>query len=87
MLPLLVIIAFRTRASRMHWRLPIPLFLLWLLLLPLMLVLLPFAIAIMLIIGMKPLRTLKLFWQLLTSLAGTRIDMDDGRMRLYLQVI
>jgi hypothetical protein len=87
MIPLLIILAIRTRPGARRWWLPIPLFVIWLLLLPLLLLLLPIAILVMLWIGMKPLRSLRLFWQLLTSLAGTRLDLDDGRFRLHLRVI
>jgi len=87
MLPLFLFIAFRPRRGGIRWWLPIPLFLIWILLLPLVLVLLPFAILALLAVQMNPVRTLALFWNTLSSLAGTDIEIDDGKMAFRVLVV
>jgi hypothetical protein len=87
MLPLFIFVAFRRHRHSVRWWLPIPLFLIWLFLLPLVLVLLPFAALALLALRMSPLRTLAIFWNTLTSLRGSHLEVDDGDTQIMLSVL
>ena len=64
----------RPRSGRLGlW---VPLFLVWLLLLPFVLVLLPLAVLALIVIRVNPFRALATFWQILSGLTGTNIEVD-----------
>jgi hypothetical protein len=70
MIPLLLTV-------RINWfRLWIPLILLWILLLPLVLVLLPFAALACSIARINPVRTFVVFWQVMSAMPGTEIEVN-----------
>ena len=66
----------RRRHAPRGFRLWLPLLLIWLLLLPLILVLLPLAIVALLLLRVNPFRTLAVFWQTLSGLTGTLIEVN-----------
>lgn len=73
---------------RVQWfRLWVPLVIVWVLLLPVVLVLLPVAFLVCLIVQINPLRAGKVFWQVLSGLSGTIVDVNDGEhvvaIRIY----
>lgn len=69
-----------------RFRLWLPLFLIWLLLLPLVLVLLPLAALALLILRVNPLRAFAVFWQTLTGLTGTHIEVNGPEALVYVRI-
>lgn len=67
-------------------RLWLPLFLIWLLLLPLVLVLLPLAALALLILQVNPFRAFAVFWQTLTGLTGTHIEVNGPDALVYVRI-
>jgi hypothetical protein len=67
-------------------RLWIPLFLIWLLLLPLVLVLLPLAIAALLMLRVNPFHAFAVFWQTLSGLTGTLIEVNAPDALVYVRI-
>lgn len=67
-------------------RLWIPLFLIWLLLLPLVLVLLPLAMLALLILNINPFGALAAFWQTLSGLTGTHIEVNAPDALVYVRI-
>jgi hypothetical protein len=68
-------------------RLWIPLFLIWLLLLPLVLVLLPLAMLALLVVRINPFRAFAAFWQTLTGLTGTHIEVNGPDALVYVRIL
>lgn len=86
MIPLFLVVGFRTRRSR-RFKLWLPLFLVWLLLLPLVLVLLPFAIVACLLARINPLNAIARGWQLLAGLAGVHVEIEDPTHYVMVHII
>lgn len=80
MIPLLAMV----RVDRL--RLWIPLFVVWLLLLPFMLLLLPLMMLACLVIQINPFRALGAFWQVLSGLRGTNIEVDDDNAAVHVRI-
>jgi len=87
MIPLFAVIRISTRPDRRRFKpgskpLPgwygiwVPLFLVWLLLLPLVLVLLPLAMLALVMVRVNPFRALATFWQILSGLTGTHVEVN-----------
>ena len=76
----------RKRDAPSRLRLWIPLFLVWLLLLPLLLVLLPLAMLALLVIRVNPFRALAVFWQTLSGLTGTLIEVNAPDALVYVRI-
>ncbi len=68
-------------------RLWIPLFLVWLLLLPLVLVLLPLAMLALLVVRISPFRAFAAFWQTLSGLTGTHIEVNAPEACVYVRIL
>jgi hypothetical protein len=73
MIPCVAAVSIRTKQNR-AFRLWIPLALVWLLLLPIVLLLLPLVFLACLAVRVDPFRTLAAFWQILSSLKGTNVE-------------
>jgi len=86
MIPLFVVMKFRTRRQR-QFGLWLPLFLVWLLLLPLVLILLPFFVIGSLIVKMNPWRMLATCWQVMAGLKGTHIEIENKKHALWLHLV
>jgi hypothetical protein len=89
MIPLFAVVRISTRKypSRGNGlRLWIPLFLIWLLLLPLVLVLSPLAILALLVLRVHPFRAFAVFWQTLTGLTGTHIEVSAPDALVYVRI-
>jgi hypothetical protein len=86
MIPLFVVIGFRTWRNRIL-RLWFPLFLAWLLLLPVILLLLPVFLVACLVGRVSPLRALSTGWQVLTGLKGTHIEVDDSKTLILIRIV
>jgi hypothetical protein len=78
MIPCIAAVRVRTKQNR-AFRLWIPLALVWLLLMPVVLLLLPLVFLACLAGRVDPFRTLAVFWQILSSLNGTDVEVaSDG---------
>jgi len=76
MIPWMMVVGIRNRKHRV-FRVWVPIFLLWLLLLPLVLVLLPLVFIALAVMRVNPFRAIRTGWQLLASLRGTHIEVQD----------
>ena len=85
MIPFVAVVGIRKQRHR-GFRLWIPLILVWLLLLPFLLLLLPFAVAACRLAGLKPFRTFRYLWNVLSSLGGTDCEVEtcDGSFSIRL---
>lgn len=86
MIPLMAVLGLRSRRNRI-FRIWIPIFLVWLLLLPLVLVLLPFFIVGCLVVRSKPFKAIATGWQILASLSGTHIELEDPEHYVLIRLI
>jgi hypothetical protein len=80
MIPLFAVV----RVDRL--RLWVPLFVVWLLLLPFLLLLLPLMTLACLFLGINPLRACAAFWQTLSGLRGTHIEVNDGESLVLVRI-
>lgn len=86
MIPMFAVFGVRTR-RRHIFRIWIPIFIAWLLLLPLVLVLLPFFLIGCLVLGVNGIRALVIFWQVLASLAGTHVEINDPEHYVLIRLV
>jgi hypothetical protein len=86
MIPLVAVLKIHNQ-RRHNFRLWFPLFLLWLVLLPVILLLVPLFVIGSLIIAMNPFRALFAFWQVLTGLKGTHIEVDNRDSQILIRII
>ena len=67
-------------------RLWLPLFLLWVLLLPLLLVVAPFALVVLIVARVNPLRGVAAMWRVVVAIGGTQIEMKDGSEKVFIHI-
>ncbi|MCW5696311.1 MAG: hypothetical protein KIS96_06190 [Bauldia sp.] len=77
----------RVRTRRVHLRLWLPLFLIWILLLPIFLLVLPFAIVGFIVMGVKPVPALGAIFRVMGSLSGTSIEVDRPKALVSLRIV
>jgi hypothetical protein len=84
-IPFVAVVGVR-KERRRGFRLWIPLIFVWLLLLPIVLLLLPFAFAACMVAKLNPFRTFQALWRLLSSMAGTNVEIEtcDGSFSIRL---
>jgi hypothetical protein len=85
MIPLLAVLRVE-REGRPRIRLWLPLFLLWLLALPLLIVTLPVVAVVLLAYGRNPLRLYAAYWNVLSAISGSHIEMHRRQKLVYLHV-
>lgn len=85
MIPLMAVLRVE-RPQRHRVRLWLPLFLLWLLALPVLIVMLPVAAAILIAYRRNPLRIFGAYWQVLSAIPGSHIEMSRRGRNVYLHV-
>ena len=85
MLPLVMDLRVRTDVGH-RIRLWLPLFLLWLLALPLLILLLPFYVVACFVMRVNPLSGIRAFWNLLSAVRGTHIEVDNARTFVFMHV-
>ena len=86
MIPFVAVVSLRNQQSR-TFRLWIPLFLVWLLLLPLALLLSPFIFIACLVCRVNPWRGVALLWQVLTALADTNVEVEQGSAGMSFHIL
>jgi len=86
MIPLLALVSFRNERNR-GFRLWIPLFLAWLLLLPVALLLLPLFFVLCAVGEVNAFQALATFWQMLTGLKGTHIEVAERRASILIHTV
>ena len=64
----------------------LPLFLLWLVLLPLVLLAFPFFLMGCLFTWINPLRTLQIFWEILSAFKGTHVAVTNAGMNVQITI-
>ncbi|MBL6853886.1 MAG: hypothetical protein ISS15_00365 [Alphaproteobacteria bacterium] len=84
--PLFMIVHILPNRAHRGLRLWVPVFLIWILLLPFVLVLLPVFFILCAVIDIHPFRTLGAFLQLLGSLGGTHIEVDNPDTSVFIHV-
>ena len=90
MIPLVAVVAYRPRAwprDRRRRRVPVPLFLAWLLLLPFAVVLLPVFLVVCARAGVDPLRLLAALWQVLAGLRRTRVEIEQRDTSILIHIL
>jgi hypothetical protein len=75
MIPFVAVVSLRNRESHTY-RLWIPLVLIWLLLVPVAVLLSPVMFIVCLFCRVNPFRGVAVFWQVLTALADTKVDIE-----------
>jgi hypothetical protein len=85
MIPMLAVLRVE-RPLRRRIRLWLPLFLLWLLALPVLIVTLPVAAVILIAYRRNPLRLFAAYWNLLSAIPGSHIEMNGRGRHVYLHV-
>ena len=85
MIPLVASVSVRNKRSR-GFRLWIPLALVWLLLLPVALLLLPVVFVACWVGEIDPFRALSVFWQILSSLKGSDVEVDNDGSSVLIHV-
>jgi hypothetical protein len=86
MIPMLAVLRVEG-PERRRVRLWLPLFLLWLLALPVLIVALPAAAVILIAYRRNPLRLFAAYWQLLSAIPGTHLEVSGRRGRnVYVHV-
>jgi hypothetical protein len=85
MIPLVAAVSIRDKRSR-SFRLWIPLALVWLLLLPVALLLLPVMFVACWAGRIDPIRALSVFWQILSALKGSNIELNDDGSSVRIHV-
>jgi len=85
MIPLMVVLRVE-RPERRRVRLWLPLFLLWLLALPVLVVALPVVAVILIAYRRNPLRIFAAYWQVLSAIPGSHIEMNRRGRHVYLHV-
>jgi hypothetical protein len=78
MIPVMAILRVE-RSQRRNIRLWLPLFLLWLLALPVVVVILPIVAVILLAYGRNPLRHFAAYWNVLSAIPGSHIEVNGRR--------
>jgi len=78
MIPFFAFVSFRNRRNR-SFRLWIPLFLVWLLLLPVAILLLPLFFVLCAAEKVNAFQARAIFWQILTGLKGTHVEVAEGQ--------
>lgn len=86
MIPFVAVVSLRNQQSR-TFRLWIPLFLVWLLLLPLAILLSPFIFITCLVCRVNPWRGVALLWQILTALADTNVEVEQGSAGMSFHIL
>ncbi len=87
MIPLTATVAIRSSHKRnIHFRLWIPLFLVWLLLAPLALLLLPALFIACLIVHLNPFRVLTGLGCILGALEGTHVEAGDRSTQVLIDI-
>ena len=86
MIPFVAVVSLRNQQSR-TFRLWIPLILMWLLLLPLGILLSPFIFLGFLVCRVNPFRGVAVFWQILTALADTRLEVEHRSAGLSFHIL
>jgi hypothetical protein len=86
MIPMVAVVRVE-RPLRHGIRLWLPLFLLWLLALPVLIVALPVVAVILVAYRRNPLRLFAAYWQLLSAIPGTHLEVSGRRgRRVYMHV-
>ena len=86
MIPVMAVLCVE-RPLRRRIRLWLPLFLLWLLALPILIVTLPVVAALLIAGRRNPLRLFAAWWQLLSAIPGTHLEVNGRRGRsVYVHV-
>lgn len=80
MIPMVAVLRVE-RPQQRRIRLWLPLFLLWLLALPLLVVALPVAAVILIAYRRNPLRLFAAYWQVLSAIPGTHLEVSGRRGR------
>lgn len=86
MIPVMAVLQVR-RPPRHNVKLWLPLFLLWLVLLPVVVLFLPLALIGLIVAGVSPFRACSAFWQILTGLRNTHIEIERGDRAFLLRII
>ena len=74
------------RPQRRSVRLWLPLFFVWLLALPVAIVVLPLAALVLIAYGRNPLRLFAAWWNVLSAVSGSHIEMQRRQKHVYLHV-
>ena len=69
-----------------RFRIWLPLFLVWLIVLPFALVTVPVVVMVLALLGRHPLRVFAAAWSVLCATPGSRIEVNDRRGFVFLQV-
>ena len=85
MIPMMAVLGVE-RPQRPHVRLWLPLFLVWLLALPVAIVALPLAAVILVACGLNPLRLFAAYWNVLSAVSGSHIEVQKRHRHVYLHV-
>jgi hypothetical protein len=85
MIPMVAVLRIE-RGQRRRIRLWLPLFLLWLLALPVLIVTLPIVAVILLVYGRNPLRLFAAYWNVLSAIPGSHIEVNGRRGLVYMHV-
>jgi hypothetical protein len=86
MIPFVAVVSLRNQESR-TFRLWVPLFLMWLLLVPLGILLSPFIFLGFLVCRVNPFRGVVVLWQILTSLADTKLEVEHRSAGLSFHIL
>ena len=84
MIPVVGVVALRTRPAGRRWWIPLPLFLLWLVLLPLAVLWLPALVIVSLVLEINPWRVLTVSWELLAGLRNLRLQVEEREVDVRL---
>ena len=84
MIPMVGVVALRSRPAGRRWWIPLPLFLLWLVLLPLAVIWLPAVVIVSLVLDINPWRVLATSWQLLAGLRNLRVRVEEREVDVHL---
>jgi hypothetical protein len=85
MIPMMAVLRVERRQRR-NVRLWLPLFLLWLLVLPVLVVALPVAAVISLAYGRNPMRLFAAYWNVLSAIPGSQIEVNGRHGLVHMHV-
>lgn len=85
MIPLIATLRFQHRQKH-KFNLWIPLFLIWVLLLPVLIIISPFFLLICLIGLINPAKAVTAFWEILSSIRGTNIEISEKKNKFFLNI-
>lgn len=87
MIPMMGVISVNHWPRSRSFRLWIPLFLLWLLLLPLAVLAFPVLLIVCLIAGVNPFEVIATFWNILSGLRDTHIEVDNREALVLIRIL